>query len=59
MKKFNRRGYYHKKKYYKILGIILGVVGTIIIIQAIPVTFWLIILGILCILLGWTFFRMM
>lgn len=58
MRKFIRRGHHYKKKYNKIIGIILGVIGMIIIIQIIPVGMWLLILGILCILLGWTFFRM-
>lgn len=59
MKKFIRKHHYYKSKYNKLIGIILGVIGFIIIIQVVPVGVWLLILGILCLVLGWTFFRML
>ncbi|MGO1367866.1 MAG: hypothetical protein ACTHVE_11870 [Senegalia sp. (in: firmicutes)] len=58
MKKFIRKYHLHRKKHNKIIGIVLGVIGMIIIIQVIPVGLWLLILGILCLMLGWSFFRM-
>lgn len=58
MKKFIRKYHCHRKKYNRIVGIILGVIGMIIIIQVIPVGLWLLVLGILCLVLGWSFFRM-
>ena len=56
--KLNMRKYRFKRKPRKILGIVLAVIGTIIIIKVIPIQFWLLMLGVLFILLGWVFFRM-
>mgnify|MGYP006277688593 CR=1 FL=1 len=58
MKRHFNRFHYYKRKYNKIIGIILGVIGAIIIIQVVPISVWLLILGLLCVLLGWIFFRM-
>ncbi|MTI69946.1 MAG: hypothetical protein FH751_06825 [Firmicutes bacterium] len=50
--------FYCKSKLKKVIGIVLAVIGTIIIIQVVPFKFWLLLLGILLVLLGWTFYRM-
>ncbi|NBI06877.1 hypothetical protein [Senegalia massiliensis] len=58
MRKFMRKYHCHRNKYNKIIGIVLGVMGMIIIIQVVPVAIWLLTLGILCLILGWSFFKM-
>lgn len=57
--KFNlRRHKYHHNSYKKIIGIILGIVGSIIVIQVVPLTFWFFLLGLLLIALGISLIKM-
>ncbi|NMB09696.1 MAG: hypothetical protein GX982_03270 [Tissierellia bacterium] len=42
----------------RLLGIVLGIIGTIIVLKIIPTTIWLFILGTLLICIGWIFFRL-
>ncbi|WP_425448938.1 hypothetical protein [Dethiothermospora halolimnae] len=53
MKKF-----YFNKNMKKILGIVFGVIGSIVIIQVVPLKIWIFLLGALLIGLGWCFFKM-
>lgn len=56
---FNFRKFTYKRHIRKILGITLGVIGSILIIQVVPLTIWLILLGVLLILLGISFYNML
>ncbi|WDV47647.1 hypothetical protein PV797_08165 [Clostridiaceae bacterium M8S5] len=42
-----------------IIGIVLGVVGAIIIIQVVPMSIWFFLLGILLLALAWALFNML
>ncbi|WP_187287392.1 hypothetical protein [Gottschalkia acidurici] len=56
-----KRFIYKCRKYnslIKILGIILGIIGAILVLKIIPVKIWLFILGLTLIGVGWTFFRL-
>ena len=56
-----KRFIYRCRKYnnlIKILGIILGIIGAILVLKIIPVKIWLFILGLTLIGVGWTFFRL-
>ncbi len=55
---FDFKNFRLKRNYKKILGIILAVIGTVIVINVIPLTAWFFLLGILLIALGWVFYKM-
>ena len=59
MRKFKFRRCPFRYNFKKTIGIILAVVGMIIIIQVIPISMWIFLLGILLICLGWVLFRML
>ncbi|KNF08750.1 hypothetical protein CLPU_5c00570 [Gottschalkia purinilytica] len=58
MKKFDIKRLFLKNNFKKTLGITFSIIGAIIIIQVIPVKFWILSLGIILVALGWTFYRM-
>ncbi|EOD01325.1 hypothetical protein [Caldisalinibacter kiritimatiensis] len=55
---FKKKNFFFRKSYKQILGIILAVIGVVIIIQVVPLTFWIFLLGVLLLILGWTLYRM-
>ncbi|MGF7057274.1 hypothetical protein [Brassicibacter mesophilus] len=59
MRKFKFRRCPSRYNFKKTLGIILAVVGVIIIIQVVPVSLWIFLLGILLVCLGWLLFKML
>ncbi|WP_176718845.1 hypothetical protein [Caloranaerobacter ferrireducens] len=48
-----------KKNIKQIIGVLLAVVGSIIVIQVVPISVWIFFLGVLLILIGWVFYRML
>ena len=49
---------YRYNPYKKLLGLLLGVTGVVIIIMAVPLAFWLFLLGLLLLWLGIAFVKM-
>jgi len=49
---------YRYRPYKKILGLFFGVIGVVIIIMAVPLAFWLFLLGVLLLSLGISFIKM-
>jgi len=58
LKKFYFKRLFIRKEIKRIVGIVCAVVGVIIVIQVVPIWLWIFLLGILLLVLGWTFFRM-
>lgn len=54
---FRYKRFFFNKSFKKVLGIILAIIGGIIIIQVVPLTVWIFLLGVLLVALGWTLYK--